>query len=111
MDYIDSTCYRQATARGLHYIVLVYEKADGFVFCPTNAERPFRVGGDYDGCLPVSASHGLDYLKHHLRSPLRERAGWFIPFAEKIVRGEDFSLDDLQLETRTVRLIHGQWPW
>lgn len=111
MDPVDSQWYREANTRGLHYIVLVYEKAEGFVFCPTDAEHPFRVGGDYDGCRPVNAAQGLDYLKRSLQWAYRQRAEWLIPFAERIARGENFSLDDLQLETRKVRLIHGQWPW
>jgi len=111
MDISDTRWHREAVDRGLHYIVMVYEKVEGFVFCPTDTEHPFRVGGDYDGCLPVDAAVGLDYLKRSLQWAYRERAEWFTPFAERIVRGEDFSLDDLQLETRKVRLIHGRWPW
>ena len=102
----------QARERGLQYIVLVYEKADGFAFCPGNSEQPFRVGGDYDGNWPTSAEDGYAYFCQRIHDAYLERAGWFRPFAEKVAHGVDFSLDDLlMIPVPTRRLIYGKWPW
>jgi hypothetical protein len=105
------TWHLEAIEQGLHFIVLVYEKAEGFVFCPTNLECPFRVGGDYNGNLPTSAEGALNYLNSHFHSAFHDRIEWFIPFLNKVAQRDDFSLVDLQLETRSVRLIKGPWPW
>ncbi len=107
----DPTWHTQALEHKINFIVLLYEKAEGFVFSPTNLDYPFRVGGDYDGCVPTTAAYALSYLKIGFNSYFKERVEWFIPFLEKMVQGEDFSLDDLQLETRSVRLIQGDFPW
>ncbi|WP_309383164.1 hypothetical protein [Cerasicoccus frondis] len=111
MSSLRPTWNREAIDRGLHFIVLFYEKADGFVFCPSNLDKPFRVGGDYDGNWPVAAEHGCEYLQMRLNQHFRERVEWFIPFSEKVVAGVDFSLDDLPLAEHSVRLVHGEWPW
>lgn len=111
MKNSETQWHRQARAQGLHYIVLVYEKAEGFVFCPTDSQRPFRVGGDYEGCFPTNAAGAKHHVDNWLNPVYRNRVLWFVPFLQAILQGEDFSLADLGLETRRVRLIHGRWPW
>ena len=103
--------HREALAQGIEYIVLVYEKAEGFVFCPSRLERPFRVGGDYDGNWHVSTAGALDYYQRFFNQGFRDRVEWFIPFVEKVRDGEDFSLQDLNIEQRRLRVIQGRWPW
>ncbi|NBD31881.1 MAG: hypothetical protein GVY17_02630 [Cyanobacteria bacterium] len=98
----DPTWHIQALERKINFIVLLYEKAEGFVFCPTNLDYPFRVGGDYDGCLPTTATHAFSYLKIGFNSYFQARVKWFVPFLEKIVQGENFSLDDLELDNHSV---------
>lgn len=107
------TWQREAIEKGINFIVLYYDKADGLIFCPTNLEHPFRLGGDYNGCLPTTAGGALSYFKFNPRpgSALVDRVEWFLPFLEMMVRGEDFSLEDLHLETRSVRIIKGEFPW
>ena len=103
--------HREALAQGIDYIVLVYEKAEGFVFCPSRLERPFRVGGDYDGNWHVSTEDALDYYQRFFNQAFRDRVEWFIPFVEKVRAGQDFSLQDLNIEQRRLRVIQGRWPW
>lgn len=112
------TWHREALERGIDFIILAYDKADGFVFCPSNLEKPFRVDGDYDGSRPVDAAGALRYYNSMLeqynmtRNPnFVGRVSWFSEFLHKIVANEDFSLDDLQLETRAVLVRKGPWPW
>ena len=91
--------------------MLVYEKAEGFVFCPSNLEKPFRVGGDYDGNMPCTARGASDYFDRWFNQAFLDRVRWFVPFLAKAANGEDFSLDALDLEKRQVRVISGRWPW
>ena len=105
------TWQRQAEERGIDYIVILYGKAAGFVFCPSNPEYPFRIGGDYDGCHPTDAYGALAHYNSDLQRKYADVIGWFMPFAEKIAKGEDFSLDDLALDSRQVRIFKGKWPW
>lgn len=111
MKIYKTTWHQQAKEQGIDYIIIVYEKAEGFVFCPRNLEFPFRVGGDYNGSYPTNAQDALDYYNHYLNKAFTDRLTWFIPFVEKIVHGEDFSLDDLKIDTRSVQVIKGKWPW
>lgn len=118
MEQLTPTWHREALERGIDYIILVYHKADGFVFCPSNLLQPFRVEGDYDGSVPIDAVGALAYYERMLaphnrkRSPdFTERVTWFVEFLQKILRHEDFSLDDLQLDRRAVEIRKGRWPW
>ncbi len=112
------TWHKEAIERGVDFIVLVYHKADGFAFCPSNLKAPFRVEGDYNGSIPTNALGSLRYyenmLEHHNRSrnpDFVDQVSWFIEFLNKIIEKIDFSLDDLKLETREVKIIKGLWPW
>ena len=105
------TWHQEAIERGIDYIVIVYEKAEGFVFCPSNLEAPFRVGGDYDGSFPTNATGALDHYLTYINPAFKDRVSWFIKFVERVVRNEDFSLDDLKLNSHPVRIIKGRWPW
>lgn len=105
------TWHCEAVDQGIDYIVLVYEKAEGFVFCPGNLEKPFRVGGDYDGSWPTTAQGALMHYNGYFNSAFRDRIEWFIPFVRKVAAGDDFSLLDLHLERHKLRVISGRWPW
>jgi len=74
----ESTYCSLSFQKWYNFIVLLYEKAEGFVFCPTNLDYPFRVGGDYDGCLPTTAAHALSYLKIGFNSYFQARVEWFV---------------------------------
>jgi len=105
------TWHSQALERRIDYIVLVYEKAEGFVFCPSNLDQPFRVGGDYGGNWSTTAEGALQHYQGYFNQAFKQRVAWFIPFVEKVANGRDFSLDDLCIEQRQLRLIQGRWPW
>jgi len=106
--------HREAIERKIDHIILWYSKADGFVFCPSNLEEPFRVNGDYNGSMPTNALGALRYYEDMLEPHNRNRnpnftdqVSWFIEFLNKIMKNEDFSLDDLQLETRQADIRKG----
>ena len=103
--------YIEAKEAEIDYILLVYGKAEGFVFCPRNLEKPFRVGGGYDGNWPVSADGAIEYFEKYIHRAYRDEVRWIIPYAWKIFVGEDFSLDDLKIEQRGLSTISGRWPW
>jgi len=105
------TWHKQALERGIDFIVLVYEKADGFVFCPSNLGHPFRTGGDYDGSKAVDATSALYTYKNNFSQAYIDRVSWFIEFVEKVRDEKDFSLDDLEIEKRSLKVIGGAWPW
>ncbi len=105
------TWHIEALDQGIDYIVLVYEKAEGFVFCPSNLEMPLRVGGDYDGNCPTTAQGALSHYSGYFNNAFRDRIEWFIKFVRKIENGEDFSLKELDIEKRKLKVIKGKWPW
>lgn len=105
------TWHQEAIAQGIDYIIIVYEKAEGFVFCPGNLETPFRIGGDYDGSFPTDAVGALEHYHKYLNPAFKDRISWFIKFVEKVARNEDFSLNDLKQKSYPVRIIKGRWPW
>jgi hypothetical protein len=112
------TWHREALERKIDHIILWYTKADGFVFSPSNLEAPFRVEGDYNGSIPTNAVGALRYYEEMLTPHNRTRSpefvgqvSWLIEFINKIIEKKDFSLDDLQLETRQVEIRKGRWPW
>ena len=111
MNQEQPSWYNEAIEREIDYIVIVYEKAEGFVFCPSNLEYPFRVGGDYGGNFPTNAEGALNHYHKYFNKAFSERVSWFIKYVEKVARNKDFSLDDLQIDSRSLRVIKGKWPW
>ncbi len=103
--------HTEAIDQGIDYIVLVYGKAEGFVFCPSNFELPFRVGGDYDGNFPTTAEGALSHFNSYFNKAYLEEVRWFIKYVNKIKNSEDFSLSELEVEKRKLRVISGRWPW
>ena len=103
--------HTEALAQSIDFIVVLYGKAEGMVFCPSNLDKPFRIGGDYDGSWPTDAAGALRHFHGYFNQAFNEQVAWFIPFIEKVHHNEDFSLDELQLETRQLRVIQGRWPW
>ncbi|GEM_PF-2056190 len=104
------TWHKEAKEQGIDYIILFLTKGEGFVFCPSNLEYPFGMGGTHGGTHPVSVDRILNDLREFFHPGFRGEIDWFTPFIEKIVEGVDFSLDDLELEKRRVRIISGDWP-
>ena len=92
------TWHTEAIAQGIDYIVLFYGKAEGFVFCPSNLELPFRVGGDYNGNWPISAKYALEYSQKYLHISFNNEFNWMTEFIEKIINNQDFSLSELEIE-------------
>ena len=105
------TWHKEALAEGIDYILLVYGKAEGFVFCPSNLELPFRAGGDYGGNWHVSAEGALHYCQNHLHSAYKKDVLWIVKYIEKIINNQDFSLSALEIDKRNLKIIKGRWPW
>jgi len=64
-----------------------------------------------DGSFPTNAEGALRHYHSCLNSAFEERIAWFIPYVDKIVNKEDFSLNDLGLDHHPVKIIKGRWPW
>ncbi|MFC3192733.1 hypothetical protein ACFODZ_00635 [Marinicella sediminis] len=105
------TWHCEALDQGLDYVVLVFNHTAGLVFAPAHLKQPFRVGGGYDGNWPVDAQGALEHIRDDLPKSHRESCSWFIPFVQKVHDQQDFSLHDMGLDKRAVRLIRGPWPW
>ncbi|WP_223788191.1 hypothetical protein [Marinicella meishanensis] len=105
------TWHTEALAQGIDFIVVLYGKAEGLVFCPSNLEKPFRICGDYDGSWPTDAAGALQHYHGYFNPAFREQVAWFIPFIEKVNNKKDFSLAALSIDTRQLRVIQGRWPW
>jgi len=88
---------RAARARGLGLIWLVRGKAEGFAFNPHDLERPILFGGDYDGAWPLTALEAFHALPHVVEdTPMLAPVRPFLPFVEKLARGEDFTLAEVE---------------
>lgn len=111
MNTFRPTWHEQALDEGIDYIVIVYSKAEGFVFCPSNLDLPFRVGGDYGGNFEVTAEGALDHFNNYLNEAYRDQIAWIIPFVRRVIQQQDFSLDEMKLDDRKVSIIKGRWPW
>ena len=84
---------REARARQIALIRFVWDKGAGIAFNPNDVECPILYGGDYDGPRPMSATRALDEFQKDLSGSSVLAASWpFLPFLEKLARGEDFSL-------------------
>ena len=103
--------YKEAKQKEISFIVLVYGKAEGFVFCPDNLEKPFRVGGDYDGTWQTDANGALNHYNNYFNNAFRDKIEWFIPFVRKVINNQDFSIRDLKLDKKGLKVIKGKWPW
>jgi len=111
MENNNPTWHKEAIVQNIDYVVLVYCKAAGFVFCPKNLETPFRVGGDYDGCFPLNAVGALNHYDKYFNRTYKDDVKWFIKFVHKVRSGVDFSLTELEIEKRNLEVISGHWPW
>ncbi len=106
-----TTWRKEAIQQNIDFVVILYGKAEGFVFCPKNKKRPFRVGGDYDGSVTATAKGALDYYELHFNRHFEKDVAWFIPFVKKVKSNQDFSLADLNIKGRKLSVISGDWPW
>ena len=111
MNKENPTWHQDAIDLGIDYVIVVYTKAEGFVFCPSNLERPFRVGGDYGGNFPTDAVGALGHFNGYFNQAYNDDVRWFIEFVQMIIDGRDFSLSDLKIEQRQLKIIKGRWPW
>lgn len=109
--HVPPTWHKESIERKIDYIVLVYGKAEGFVFCPSNIEKPFLVGGDYGGNFQKDAMGAIYHFTNYLNQAYVDEVSWFMEFVRKVHLGEDFSLDDIEIEKRSLHIISGSWPW
>ena len=111
MNKKSPTWHSEALKQGIDFILVVYGKAEGLVFCPSNLAKPFRIGGDHDGSWATDATGALRHVHGYFNPAFSEQVVWFIPFIDKVANQVDFSLHDLHIEQRQLRVISGEWPW
>lgn len=94
---------------GITEIYIYRSKAWGIYFVPGDLQYPIYYGGNYDGEYPQTAEYTLERLDLDMRD---ERLGetarkvkWFRPFLVKMVRGEDFPLEDVTSQISDKRNI------
>ncbi len=105
------TWYDEAKQQNIDFIVFVYNRNEGFAFCPTNLEKPFFCGGDDYAHGLVTAEIALDIYYNDMGRELRKTISWFSKYIEKVYLGEDFSLEELEIQKHNLRTISGKWPW
>lgn len=102
------TWHQEALEQNIGYIVLAYNKADGFIFCPDHLARPFGVGGAHGGSYDVTTEIAVDHFEKFFLK--RGELKWFYPFLGRVYFKEDFSLSELNLEKRQVLILaRGRW--
>lgn len=74
------TWHTDGTAAQIDFVVFVYNRSDGFAFCPTNLPLPFFCGGDGYAHGPLSAESGLGFYQHDMSRQLRKQIGWFVKY-------------------------------
>lgn len=88
------TWHRDFVAAQGPVIVVMLRKGGGFGFDADDIERPFRVGGEYMGHgYEADRAQGMAEL-HRLLQTWPDLLAWFVPFAEMITDGRDFSLKE-----------------
>lgn len=99
------TWHKDAIAQQVQHIIIVYDRAEGLIFKPADLEQPFRIGGTDCGGYPMDAMATLYEYEHNFPKSHQRMAAWFIPFVEKVANLEDFSLNDLQVEQRSLKMF------
>jgi ankyrin repeat protein len=74
-------------------VMFVFNRGFGLGFDPRSLDTPILYGGDYDGVRHLSAElMNTDFSRRELAE---HGASWVLPFIEKLIRHEDFSLAEL----------------
>lgn len=85
--------FREAQAQGIDHYVF-YDDGQMLGFNPNDVQTPVWTGDDDSGFgWPNTPAQGLELLAANRR--LEAELAWFVPFLERMERGEDFGLDDL----------------
>ncbi|MCC6559761.1 MAG: hypothetical protein IT478_00265, partial [Xanthomonadales bacterium] len=96
---------REARARGVRDICLIYDKADGLIYRIGQPDTPFLAGGDYDGPCPCSVEQfRADYEQVQKRRP-EYPLDWFEPFLARLERGQEFSYSELFRQAPHIRFV------
>jgi hypothetical protein len=111
MEKQNPTWYQDAIDQKIDFIVFIYNRIEGFAFCPSNLEKPFHCGGDDLAHGFVTPEIAFNIYNYDMSRELRDRIFWFAKYIEMVYLEEDFSLKELDLENRDVRVISGKWPW
>ncbi len=74
-------------------LLFYYSKAFGLGFDPKSLDAPILYGGDYYGMIPAYPLYFL--TEDTVKELTKYKMEWFIPFVNKIIDNEDFSLDEL----------------
>ncbi len=85
---------REARARGVRDVCLLYDKADGLIYRIGQPDVPFMDGGDYDGPIPCSVTQfRTSYEQVRKRRPGHE-LDWFEPFLVRLENNQEFAYAD-----------------
>ncbi len=96
---------REARARGVRDICLIYDKADGLIYRIGQPDTPFLSGGDYDGPCPCSIEQfRADYEQVRKRRP-EFPLDWFEPFLARLERGQEFAYDEFHRQAPHIRFV------
>lgn len=105
---MDPTWHREAKAQGLRHIVICSNMSKGLIFAPSDLNYPFLVGGGHQGAMPVSSKLALGYIEENLMNPFFRQPDWFFSYVVKVNNHIDFSLTDLKLDQRDVRIEYNR---
>ncbi|MBI2398468.1 MAG: hypothetical protein HYV17_11790 [Xanthomonadales bacterium] len=96
---------REARARGVRDVCLIYDKADGLIYRIGQPDTPFLSGGDYDGPCPCSVEQfRADYEQVRKRRP-EYPLDWFEPFLARLERGQEFAYDEFHHQSPHIRFV------
>lgn len=91
--------FREAQRRKNAVFVFHLDDDIGFGFDPNDVQTPLRTGGETEEFgWPNTPAQGLEYFEQHRE--LRWELEWLRPFLDRLVGGEDFSLDELEAARR-----------
>ena len=80
-------------------VMFVYNRGFGLGFDPRVLDTPILYGGDHDGIHHVDATF-MESTRTQ-RELERFRLGWFLSYAEKLARREDFTFEELLATARS----------
>lgn len=95
---------QEARQRGISAIIFGFGKAYGLGFYPHDIDRPILSGGDYVGMGNIEVKVFLESCSDEIEGTAYE---WFLSFAERLDRNEDFSLDELLAAYPEAKVVQG----
>jgi len=95
---------QEARQRGISAIIFGFGKAYGLGFYPHDVDRPILRGGDYDGMGNIDAK---TFVESYLDEIEKTGFKWFLPFARRLSRDEDFSIDELIAAYPEAKVLKG----